>query len=63
MDFSKARSSANFVDRTGWTEEQRKRHEILALLNPATAAVNAYDWLQARGYAPIRSEVDFRKKR
>jgi hypothetical protein len=59
----KNRPSDNFIDRTGWTPEQRRMHEILTLLNPALAAVKSYDWLQAHGYAPIHQQVDFRKKR
>jgi hypothetical protein len=63
MDFKNVRPSTNFEDRTGWTEEQRKIQAILTLLNPAVAAANTYDWLQANGFAPIHQQVDFRKKR
>lgn len=45
--------SANFEDRTGWSEKQQKINTIATLLSPAIAAGNVYDWMQAHGLAPI----------
>jgi len=61
MDLRNQRPSDNFKDRTGWDDGRRKRHTIATLMNPALAAAKVHDWLQMKGVAPVRREVDFRK--
>jgi hypothetical protein len=61
MNLKGSSSSANFEDRTGWSPPRRKLHSVATLLNPALAASNLHDWMQARGLAPIKG-VNLRKR-
>lgn len=60
MDFKGQAPSTNFEDRTGWGSQRRNLNTVTTLLNPVSAARKLQDWLQAKGYAPIHAEVDFR---
>lgn len=53
MNLDRQPQSANFEDRTGWSDRQRRLNALATILNPMLAAANLHEWMKAHGYAPI----------